>query len=101
MLLGSGAAIALAACANPPTPPLVLTVKNASDERIEAIYMKPCGADDLAFQELPGTRLKPDHRVEVELPPHCIDLVAYEERGRLVGEQRGLRMLPGSSWIIR
>jgi len=96
------AAFALAACAGPaPRQTLGLRVSNELGRPIAELRKKPCGDIELAFTTIDASRIEPGAVREIQLPRSCIDIVAFDERGRIVGEQRNLKMMPGSSWVLR
>lgn len=80
---------------------LVLSVSNRLGRTIVEIREKPCGDLELAFVPIEGSRLGPGETRGIELPSTCVDLVAFDSRGRVVGEQRGLTMVPGARWVLR
>jgi hypothetical protein len=99
ILLVVGVAVA---CAGPPTPrALVLDITNDLGRTVLEIRRKPCGDLELAFVSIKDSRLAPGQTHGIVLPPTCVDLVAFDVRGRIVGEQRGLKMLPGARWVLR
>ncbi len=94
-----GAAIA---CGTPvPKRAFVLSVSNELGRTITEIRKKSCGDLELAFVPIEDSRLGPGETRGVVLPPTCVDLVAFDSRGRIVGEQRGLTMRPGARWMLR
>jgi hypothetical protein len=94
--------VAMVACASPPpTRTLVLQVTNEQGRTIAEIHSKSCDDLELAFSPIEASRLEPGEKRGFVLPPTCVDLVAYDSRGRIVGEQRGLRMLPDATWVLR
>ncbi|MCB9725759.1 MAG: hypothetical protein H6748_17050 [Spirochaetaceae bacterium] len=94
--------LCVASCASPPPPrTLVLRVSNQLGRPVAEIRSKPCEAGEYAMEPLEDSRLGPGDTKGFVLPPSCVDLVAYDERGRVVGEQRELRMMPGASWVLR
>ncbi|MEZ4216173.1 MAG: hypothetical protein R3E88_06825 [Myxococcota bacterium] len=98
----SSAAVLVAACAAPaPERAPVLTIHNALARTVREVRVKPCEADDAAFRPLADVALRAGETRRVELPSTCIDLVAVDDRDRVVGEQRGLVMLPGATWTLR
>jgi hypothetical protein len=76
-------------------------VSNQLGRAIAEIWQKGCDETDGELVELPDSRLRPGETRGFVLPPTCVDLVAYDERGRLVGQQRDLHMLPGATWVLR
>ena len=80
---------------------LVLVVSNELGRTIAEIWRKDCTQPKSEFTEIKDSKLHPGEVGRFELPPTCVDLAAYDERGRLVGEQRDLRMLPGARWVLR
>jgi hypothetical protein len=92
---------ALACLAPQPRRTLGLSVSNQLGRSIAEIRRKPCGDLELAFKPIDASRVPSGETRGFLLPPTCVDLIAYDERGRLVGEQRGLRMVPGASWVLR
>jgi len=92
---------AVACAASPPARLLVLQVSNELGRSIAEIHKKSCGDLDLAFSPIEGSAFAPGETRGLILPPTCIDLIAYDLRGRIVGEQRGLTMLPDASWVLR
>ena len=98
-LVGLGIAMA---CATPAPPPaLFLSVTNELGRTISEIRTKSCGDLELAFVPIEGSRFGPGETRAIELPPTCVDLVAFDTRGRVVGEQRELTMLPEARWVLR
>ena len=96
------ALLGMASCASPPPPrTLVLRVSNQLGRPVAEIRSKSCEEGEYAMEPLEDSRLGPGDTKGFVLPPSCVDLVAYDERGRIVGEQRELRMLPGASWVLR
>jgi hypothetical protein len=95
--------VAAVACATPSAPPrlLVLQISNDLGRSIAEIHKKPCGDLDMAFTPIERSRFAPGEKRGLVLPSICIDLIAYDSRGRIVGEQRGLEMLPDASWVLR
>ena len=91
------------ACAQSPPPArtLVLNVTNELGRTINEIERKACDDPDTAFAPIEESRLAAGETRGFVLPPTCVDLVAFDARGRIVGEQRGLTMLPGASWVLR
>ena len=97
LLLGSAMA-----CAQPePSRVLVIDITNELGRTVSEIRQKPCGDLELAFVAIEDSRLAPGETQGIILPPTCIDLVAFDARGRIVGEQRGLTMMPGARWVLR
>jgi hypothetical protein len=80
---------------------LVLTVTNDLGRTISEIRKKPCGDLGLALVPIEDSRFGPGETRGVVLPPTCVDLVAFDSHGRIVGEQRGLTMLAGARWVLR
>lgn len=101
----AGALLLLAlglACASPgPRPVLVLHVTNDLGRSIREIRTKACEAPEGDFAAVDESRIDPGRTLGVELPPSCVDVVAVDGRGRIVGEQRALEMLPGATWVLR
>jgi hypothetical protein len=91
------------ACAHPPAPArtLVLTVSNQLGRTISEIQRKACSDPETAFVPIAESRLGSGETRGFVMPPTCVDLVAFDGRGRIVGEQRDLVMLPGASWALR
>lgn len=99
ILLILGAAIA---CGTPvPKRVLILSVSNDLGRTLTEIRKKSCGDIELAFVPIEDSRLGPGETRGVVLPPTCVDLVAFDSRGRIVGEQRGLTLRPGARWVLR
>lgn len=95
--LGVGAACASA----PPERPLVLVVTNGLGRPIEAIERKGCDEPESAFVVIEGSRLGAGESGRFVMPEGCLDLVAHDARGRLVGRQSGLYMRHGTRWALR
>ena len=95
--------IAFISCAGPPSPPsqLVLFVSNELGRSVAEIHKKACDDLDLSFEPIEGSRLAAGERRGLVLPSTCVDLIAYDSRGHIVGEQRGLEMLPDAKWVLR
>jgi hypothetical protein len=90
------------ACASPPPPrTLVLSVSNQLGRPIAEIWQKDCDEADSGLVELENSTLQPGEERGFVLPPTCVDVLAFDERGRLVGQQRELHMLPGARWVLR
>ena len=84
-----------------PARPLVFHVSNELGRPIGAIHQKPCGDLELAFSPIEDSDLAPGESRGFLLPSTCVDLIAYDLRGHIVGEQRGLVMLPDATWVLR
>ena len=84
-----------------PKRELVLNVTNELGRTITEIRKKPCDDLELAFVPIEDSRLGPGETRRVALPPTCVDLVAFDSRGRVVGEMPGLTMLPDARWVLR
>ncbi len=95
ILLILGAAIACG------TPVPILSVSNDFGRTLTEIRKKSCGDIELAFVPIEDSRLGPGETRGVVLPLTHADLVAYDSRGRIVGEQRGLTLRPGARWVLR
>ncbi len=94
--------VLILACTSPTArPEILLRVSNELGRDIAEIRKKPCRDLDLAYVPIPGSNLSPGEVRAIALPESCIDLIAYDSRGRIVGEQRGLEMLPGATWVLR
>ena len=90
------------ACVSPPPArQLELRVSNELGRDIAEIRKKPCDDLEFAYVAIDGSNLAPGERRNIILPATCVDLVAYDAYGRIVGEQRGLEMLPGATWVLR
>lgn len=90
------------ACAHPATShALLLSISNELGRTIAEVRMKPCGDLEIAFVLVEESRIGAGETRGIELPPTCVDVVAFDTRGRIVGEQRELNMLPGASWVLR
>lgn len=88
------------ACSTPKPPRrLVLQVTNQLGRDIAEIQKSKCGDSNSVVLE--DSRIPAGQRRGFELPPTCVDLVAYDARGRIVGEQRNLKMLPGATWVLQ
>lgn len=89
-------------CRSHPEPSeAVLTVHNRLARAIFVIERKDCEQDDSAFAPIEDTRMRPGETRRVALPEGCVDLLARDTRGRVVGRQDDLRILPGASWVLR
>jgi hypothetical protein len=89
-------------CAGPrPATVLVLHVSNELGRPIAEIRRKACDETEAQFTPVEASRIEPGRTLGVELPPTCVDVVAVDGRGRIVGEQRELEMLPGATWVLR
>ena len=94
--------LALSGCATPePRSTLTLRVSNELGRTISELRRKPCGDLELSFVAIEESRIESGAAREIQLPRSCVDIVAFDERGRIVGEQRNLKMMPGSSWVLR
>lgn len=89
ILLVLGAATA---CGTPTTTRLlVFSVTNEFGRTVTEIRKQPCGDLEFAFVPIEDSRLGVEETGGV----------AFDSRGRIVGEQRGLRMLSGARWVLR
>jgi hypothetical protein len=94
--------VALAACTTTPAERvLVLHISNELGRSIAKIHQKSCGDLEMSFEPIERSHFAPGEERGLVLPPTCVDLVAYDSRGRIVGEQRGLEMLPNARWVLR
>jgi hypothetical protein len=71
------------------------------DRSISEIHKKSCGDLELSFEPIADWHLPAGEKRGLTLPSTCIDLIAYDSRGHIVGEQRGLEMLPDATWQLR
>jgi len=92
---------AVIGCASPSPRTLVLSVSNELGRNIAEIWQKSCDEQESGLVEIENSKLRPGESRGFVLPPTCIDLLAFDERGRLVGQQRELSMLPGARWVLR
>lgn len=98
---GSLGPVGLIGCAKPPpAETLVLEVSNRLGRSIAEIHKKPCGDMDLSYSPIAGSRVGTGEQRGLVLPATCVDLVAYDSRGRVVGEQHGLTMRLGARWVL-
>ena len=88
-------------CATPVQAPPLLVVKNGLDRPVESIQHKRCSAQDASFAPLDASRMHAGQTRRFPLLHHCVDLVALDDRGRVVGEQRGLPTANGVRWTLR
>ena len=88
-------------CATPVQAPPLLVVKNALGRPVESIQHKRCAAQDPSFAPLEDSRLNAGQTGRFALLDDCVDLVALDDRGRIVGEQRGLSTQNGVRWTLR
>lgn len=96
LLVGSSA------CAKPaPDPTLPLRVSNELGRTISELRKKPCGDLEMAFVPIEKSRIRSGEVRAIDLPRTCVDVVAFDARGRIVGEQRNLKMMPSASWVLR
>ena len=92
----------LFSCAQaPPGRTLVLSVSNELGRPISEIQRKACEEPETAFVTIEESHLSTGETRGFVLPPTCVDLIAFDARGRIVGEQRDLTMVPGASWVLR
>ncbi len=87
------------ACAYEFEAPPTMVIANQSRVAIQSVQSRPCGFG--SFEVIPGTEIAVKGWVEINVPRSCVDLKAVDVRGRVAGEQRGLRMVPGARWTIR
>ena len=92
------AAILVAACASPP-PASVIEVVNHSRHSIASVVQTPCGGGDP--QELLRDEIERGDSRRVSVTERCVDLMAVDSRGRIVGQQRELEVLSDATWTIR
>jgi hypothetical protein len=92
----------LLACASaPPPPPLTMRISNWSAAPVASIGYKPCGAPDSALNPVASSWIDVGESFDLVLPAECIDVLAFDAEGRVVGEQVRLKMLPGTTWALR
>ena len=89
------------ACATPAAAPPVLVVQNALGRSVETIQQKGCNAPELEFASLDDSKVRAGQTRRFALSQPCVDLVALDARGRIVGDQRGLRTRNGARWTLR
>jgi hypothetical protein len=83
----------------PPENPIELRVENNSQQVIDVIEAKPCGAD--ASQYKPQMEaIKSKQRVMLHIYQECVDLVARDSFGNVMDELVGLRMNSNITWKI-
>ena len=94
--------VAAVACTKSlPAETLILQISNQLGRSISEIHKKPCGDLEISFTPIESSRFAPGESRGLVLPATCVDLVAYDSRGHIVGEQRGLTMRPGARWVLR
>jgi hypothetical protein len=89
------------ACATAAPRVLVLHVTNELGRTIEEIRMKGCDEPESSLETIDDSKLAPGLSRRFEMPPTCVDLVAYDARGRVVGEQRELTMISSATWVLK
>lgn len=103
--IGCGAVLVssiwMASCRSAPQAnATVLTVANRLNRTILAIERKDCEQGEAAFAPIEDTRMRPGESLRLALPSTCLDLLARDTRGNVVGRQDDLRLLPGASWVL-
>ncbi|MFK7898946.1 MAG: hypothetical protein AB8G23_24160 [Myxococcota bacterium] len=88
-------------CASPPPSRLVLTISNQSGRGITAVHQKDCEAGELELEPREDSEIRSGQTRRFVMPPSCVDLVAYDARGRVVGEQRAMTVIQGARWELR
>ena len=86
----------------PPIPknPIQLRVHNDSDKFVDTINAKPCGGTTKDYKtQLTG--LKPGQKIMLEIYQQCVDLVALDGFGSVLGELKYLRLNSNITWNIR
>ncbi len=91
-------ALLLPACAAPP-PPKILEVVNRSRYAIVSVRETPCSGGE--GRELLRDEIERGQSRGLPLHEGCVDLVAIDYLGRIVGEQRGLVPLSDVTWTVR
>ncbi len=78
----------------------LMHVTNASNTAIQSIRYEACDTPGSGYIPIDHRPLERGETVSFPLVPGCVNLKAFDVRGRIVGEQRSLRMIPGTTWRI-
>jgi hypothetical protein len=88
-------------CATVETERPQLTVTNSSRHLVETIRFRQCADPPTDYTDIPNTTLRIGHSVDIEVHDPCIDVLAVDENGRVLGQQDRLRIPPKATWLIR
>jgi hypothetical protein len=78
-----------------------LLVENRSRHLVQAIKYRRCDDSESGYSAIPNTTLRAGHRVAIDVDQPCIDVLAVDERDRVLGKQDRLRIPPKATWLIR
>lgn len=101
LLVVTGLASALSACAGAPVEKSQLIAINNSRHAIHAIKYRLCSDQPSPYFEIPNTDIRAGESVSVRIQDPCIDVIAVGEDGRVLGRQSRLRIPPKVRWSIR
>ena len=91
----------VSACATVEIEKPQLTVTNESHHLVQAIRFRRCAEAPTDYTDIPNTTLRIGHSVDIEVHDPCIDVLAVDENGRVLGQQDRLRIPPKATWLIR
>ena len=92
---------AASACATAETERRELTITNNSRHLVRAIRFRECTDNPPDYTDIPNTTLRIGHSVVIAVHDPCIDVLAVDENGRVLGKQDRLRIPPKATWLIR
>lgn len=89
------------ACTNTVPTPSVMYIVNESGRRIAKLDYVPCGSEGTGRLEVNiGQGISVGQTKAVPILAGCVHLRALDAEARVIGEQRDLRMIPGTKWRI-
>jgi hypothetical protein len=92
---------ATAACATVETEKPQLIVTNHSRHLVQAIRLRQCADQSTDYTDVPNSTLRSGHSVVIEVHDPCIDVLAVDKSGHVLGKQDRLRIPPKATWLIR
>ena len=101
IFLGLLIAGAIVACATVETERPELTVTNKSRHLVETVRFRQCADHATDYTDIPNTTLRIGQSVVIDVHDSCIDVLAVDEKGHVLGRQDRLRIPPKATWLIR
>ena len=89
------------ACATVETEKPQLTITNNSRHLVQTIRFRQCGDTPTDYTDIPGTTVRIGHSLVIDVHDPCIDVLAVDENGAVLGKQDRLRIPPKATWLIR
>ena len=93
----------LANCAMflPPVEIKQLIVTNKSPHDITSIKLKLCDESDDQYVAISKISIAINTHIAIDISESCVDVIAVNAKGDIIGSQKRLRIPPKVSWVIR